>query len=44
MAFVGALPVALAPSGRCGGVAGLLGHVWSPWGRGRSRGQRLAGV
>jgi len=32
MAVVGAWPVPWVLYGRCGGVAGLLGSVWQPWG------------
>jgi len=41
---VGAWPVLWAFCGRRGGVAGHLGPVWPPWGRGRSPGPRVAAV
>jgi len=44
MAAVGAWPVPWAQYGRRRGVAGLLGPVWPPWGRGRSPGSRMAAV
>jgi len=44
MAAVLAWPVHWAPYGRRGGVAGPLGPVWPPWGRGRSPGPRMAAV
>ena len=44
MAAVGAWPVFWTPSGRRGGVAGLLGFVCLPWGRGRSPGPWMAAV
>jgi len=44
MSAVKAWPVPWAPCGRRGGVAGFLGRVWPPWGRGRSPGPRVAAV
>jgi len=41
---VGSWLVPWAPSGRCGVVAGPLGPVWPPWGRGCSPGPRLTAV
>jgi len=38
VAAVGSWQVPWPPSGRRGGVAGRLGPVWPPWGRGRSPG------
>jgi len=38
------LPFSWAPSGRCGGVAEILGSVWLPWGRSRSPWPPLATV
>jgi len=39
---MGAWPVPWAAYGRLGVVAGLMGNVWSPWGRGRSPAPRMA--
>ena len=42
--ILGASPVPWAPYSRRGGVAGPLGPVWPPWGRGWSPGPRVAVV
>jgi len=44
MAAVGAWPVPWTPYGLHGGVAGPLGLVWPPWGRGFSPGSRIGVV
>jgi len=41
---VWAWPVQSASYGRRGGVAGPMGPVWPPWGRGHSNGPRMAAV
>jgi len=44
MIAVGSWPVPWVPYGCRGGVAGPMGPIWLPWGRGRSPGPRNAAV